>query len=105
MIKFFKTYYKTIAFSTLLLVVSLIKLPSADDILNMFWVDVVPIYPTIENSIVSISATPNVDKYEHCFLYAILVFLMWVEIPKKHRKGINIVIQQKTLIKIKEETL
>ena len=83
MIKFFKTYYKTIAFSTLLLVVSLIKLPSADDILNMFWVDVVPIYPTIENSIVSISNTPNVDKYEHAIFYAILSFLLFLEMPKK----------------------
>ena len=84
--KFILTYKKTILFSIFLLIVSLIKFPSVDDILNMIWVDVVPIHPTIENSIVSISATPNVDKYEHCILYAFLVFFMWLEVPKKSKK-------------------
>ena len=61
--KWVKTYKKTILFSIFLLIVSLIKIPSPDDLLNMLWVDVVPIHPTSENSIVSISNTPNVDKY------------------------------------------
>lgn len=91
---FIRTYYKTIGFSLILLFVSLIKLPSVDDILNMFWVDVVPIYPTIENSIVSISNTPNVDKYEHAIFYALLAFLLFWELPKKlrwHRFGIDFI--------------
>lgn len=83
--KWVKTYKKTILFSLFLLIVSLIKIPSPDDLLNMLWVDVVPIHPTIENSIVSISNTPNVDKYEHCFLYAILAFILWLEVPKKKK--------------------
>ena len=83
--KWVKTYKKTILFSIFLLIVSLIKIPSPDDLLNMLWVDVVPIHPTIENSIVSISTTPNVDKYEHCFLYAILAFIIWLEVPKKKK--------------------
>ena len=86
MILFLKTYKKTILTSAFLLVVSLFKLPSADDILNLLWVDVVPIHPSIENSIVNISNTPNVDKYEHCFFYAILAFILWLEIPRKLRK-------------------
>ena len=72
-------------FSSFLLFISLVKLPSLDDILNMFWVDVVPIYPTIESSIVSITNAPNVDKYEHAFFYAFLAFLLWIDLPKKYR--------------------
>lgn len=70
-------------FSLFLLVISLVNIPKPDDILNKIWVDVVPIHPRIENSIVTISSTPNVDKYEHAIFYALLVLICFIEIPKK----------------------
>ena len=82
---YIKTYKKTITLTLFLLLVSLVKLPSMDDLLNLIWVDVIPIHPTIENSIVNIGKTPHVDKYEHCFLYALLAFIMWLEVPKKNK--------------------
>ncbi|MED9996168.1 MAG: VanZ family protein [Paludibacteraceae bacterium] len=78
-----KRYAKTITFSLFVLVLSLVKIPSPDDILNRIWVDVVPIHPRIENSIVTISSTPNADKYEHAIFYAMLVLIFFIELPKK----------------------